>query len=66
MTVTDNGCGFDPETVGEAAYGLASMRERAGLIGAELHIDSAPQDGTRVRLLVPLASAVTPVVRAAG
>ena len=66
MTVSDNGCGFDPETVGEAAYGLASMRERAGLIGAELHIESAPQDGTQVSLRVPIEAAVTPVVRAAG
>jgi signal transduction histidine kinase len=35
-------------------YGLRSMRERASIIGAELHIDSAPSDGTRVTVRVPV------------
>jgi signal transduction histidine kinase len=60
VVISDNGCGFDPATVGVSAFGLAGMRERAAIIGAELHIDSAPQDGTRVSLLVPLALAGTP------
>ena len=62
LVVGDNGCGFDPATVGETAYGLASMRERAALIGGELRIDSAPQDGTRVSLLVPLQLATAPAM----
>ncbi len=57
VVVGDNGCGFDPESVGRTAFGLASMRERASLIGGELHIDSRPRDGTRVSLLVPLVLA---------
>jgi signal transduction histidine kinase len=60
VVVGDNGRGFDPDTVGATAHGLASMRERAALIGGELRIDSAPQDGTRVRLLVPFALAARP------
>jgi signal transduction histidine kinase len=54
LLVDDNGRGFDPDAVGERAYGLASMRERTALIGGELRIDSRPRDGTRVRVLVPL------------
>jgi signal transduction histidine kinase len=55
VRVDDNGRGFDPSAVGEMAFGLVSMRERAALIGGELSIASAPAGGTRVRLLVPLA-----------
>ncbi len=54
VAVRDNGCGFDPDAVGEGAFGLASMRERAALIGGELSIESAPHDGTWVRLVAPL------------
>ena len=54
LLVGDNGRGFDPEAVGEGSFGLASMKERTALIGGELRIDSRPQDGTRIRVLVPL------------
>lgn len=59
LMVRDNGCGFDLGALGDGAFGLASMRERAALIGGELHIDSRPSDGTRVSLLVPLGIAGT-------
>ena len=39
------------------SFGLTGMRERAALIGGELRIESAPQDGTRVSLVVPLVLA---------
>ncbi len=61
VAVGDNGRGFDPDAVGQNAFGLASMRERAALIGGELRIESRPQDGTRVSLLVPLVVAAAPV-----
>lgn len=54
VTIADNGRGFRPE-VATGGFGLESMRQRAALIGAALEIESAPQDGTRVRLTVPLA-----------
>jgi len=65
VVVGDNGCGFNPESVGWNAFGLASMRERAALIGGELHIDSRPRDGTRVSLHLPLVLAPVPI-RAGG
>ncbi|HEY5434512.1 MAG TPA: sensor histidine kinase [Candidatus Limnocylindrales bacterium] len=61
VVVGDNGRGFNPGAVGRTAFGLTSMRERAALIGGELHIDSRPLDGTRVSLLVPLALAPVPI-----
>jgi signal transduction histidine kinase len=61
VAVRDNGRGFQPAGVGRTAYGLASMRERAALIGGQLSIESAPHDGTRVRLVAPLVLVAPPL-----
>ena len=55
VSVEDDGRGVDGGAAsGEGGhYGLDIMRERAQRIGAELHIRSAPQRGTRVRLTMP-------------
>ncbi len=53
VTISDNGKGFRPDTV-PAGFGLDSMRQRAGLIGATLEVTSEPRNGTRVVLGVPL------------
>jgi signal transduction histidine kinase len=55
LTVKDDGCGFSPETVlGERrGMGLNNMRERAVLLGGQLHIDSRPGGGTCVQVEVP-------------
>jgi len=54
LTVEDDGRGFAPEVSGETdGLGLAGMRERAGLVGGELEIDSRPGAGTRVHFRVP-------------
>jgi two-component system sensor histidine kinase DegS len=55
LDVQDDGDGFPlPSDWHDLAeqdhYGLLGMRERAEAIGAELDIESAPGDGTRVRL----------------
>ncbi len=52
IRVTDNGKGFALER-DTRGFGLIGMRERAGLIGARLEIESAPRDGTRVTVTVP-------------
>jgi signal transduction histidine kinase len=54
LVVGDNGVGFEPDEVKDGCFGLASMRERALIIGGDLTIDSRPQDGTRIRISVPL------------
>ncbi len=58
IAIRDNGRGFDPGAVGQGAFGIAGMRERAALIGGELSIESAPHDGTRVSLVLPLVPVV--------
>ena len=52
IRVIDNGKGFAQDRL-TRGFGLMGMRERAGLIGARLAIESAPSDGTRVTLTVP-------------
>ncbi len=49
MTITDNGVGFDPGTVG-GGNGLTNMRSRAKAIGAILDVRSASGKGTVITL----------------
>ncbi len=51
--LTDDGCGFAQETVGEDGNGLGGMRERAKLLGARLRIVSAEGRGTSIILEIP-------------
>jgi signal transduction histidine kinase len=55
LRVTDDGRGFDPESVRRAGrhLGLVSMRDRAAAVGGRLTLDSAPGKGTSVELEVP-------------
>lgn len=51
LEVQDNGRGFAPEEVSQAAqYGLRGMRERCELIGAEFQVVSKPHAGTSIRI----------------
>jgi two-component system sensor histidine kinase UhpB len=52
LEVADDGRGFAFDE-SEGGLGIAGMRERALLIGAELTIESRPGRGTTVRLTVP-------------
>jgi signal transduction histidine kinase len=56
LSVVDDGCGFDPESVRPSrhgGFGLTSMRERAAGIGADLSISSRPGQGTQVEVTLP-------------
>lgn len=58
IVVEDHGVGFDParlEAVGVEArgFGLFSIRERLDVIGGALHLETAPGQGTRIRVLAP-------------
>ena len=66
LVVADNGIGFEPSEVKKGCFGLASMRERALIIGGALAIDSRPQDGTRIRVSVPLGATEGAIAGAAA
>jgi len=51
LEVVDDGRGFDPERVGdEGGIGLSTMRERAERLNGTLTVQSAPGEGTRVKV----------------
>jgi two-component system, NarL family, sensor histidine kinase DevS len=52
--VEDDGAGFDVNATSEDGLGLVGMRERIGLVGGRLRIESAHGSGTTVRAEVPL------------
>ena len=52
LTITDDGMGFDVESVSHAGLGLISMRERVEAVGGALEIHAAPASGTRVTVTV--------------
>ncbi|WP_141683990.1 PAS domain-containing protein [Rhizobium sp. AC44/96] len=55
LTIQDNGKGYNSLAVtGKASLGLASMRQRARLVGGTIEIESATGTGTTVFASVPL------------
>ena len=52
VEVADDGLGFDPEA-DHKGVGISGMRERASALGAQFDIESAPGEGTSVRVEVP-------------
>lgn len=59
ITVEDNGMGFDPEEIGfhrhkEGGFGLFNIQERTRHLGGEFELQSAPGEGTRATLSIPL------------
>jgi NarL family two-component system sensor histidine kinase YdfH len=57
VEVRDDGAGFDPAQISAGHYGLIGLRERARLIGGALSIESAPGQGTTLRVCLPLENA---------
>ena len=53
ITVADDGRGFEPDAPGYLGLGVASMRERALLLGASLEMGSRLDAGTTVSVIVP-------------
>ncbi len=58
IEVIDDGVGFTPSALGGEAksggFGLFSIRERLHHLGGRLQVESAPGQGTRVSLLIPI------------
>jgi signal transduction histidine kinase len=55
LRVTDDGSGFDPQSIRRAGrhLGLVSMRDRASGVGGALTVESAPGKGTTIEMEVP-------------
>ncbi len=57
LVVQDDGCGFDVQGAPQTR-GLGGMRERAELLGGVLQVTSAPGEGTRVGLTLPIGGEI--------
>jgi two-component system, NarL family, sensor histidine kinase UhpB len=53
LRVEDDGQGFEMQPTGSLHLGLASMRERAEILGGRLQIESDPGNGARVEFWLP-------------
>ena len=62
VTVRDDGSGFDP-TAAASGFGLAGMRERTELLKGEISVESAPGEGTTVRVVLPVTRRPAPESR---
>jgi len=60
LEVSDNGQGFDPQAILEGGaesgghLGLRGMRDRVHMLGGTFHLQSAPGQGTRIQVRIPL------------
>lgn len=54
LSISDDGCGFDPSSISLDHLGVSIMHERARSIGATLNIESQPGHGTRVEVTWPV------------
>ena len=58
LQVADEGSGFDPEAAAnckDKGFGLFSLRERLEPLGGEVVVDSAPGQGARITLVLPVS-----------
>ena len=58
LTVTDDGCGFDPTQIPKGHYGLIGLNERVRLLGGQVVIVSRTGEGTSLEIKVPLERAL--------
>ena len=56
MTISDDGVGFDVDAAWGKGLGLISMGERLEAVGGTFKISSAPGEGTKVNVFVPLSA----------
>jgi signal transduction histidine kinase len=51
LSIEDDGVGFDTQATYAGHFGIVGMREQAQLIGAELSLQSVPDQGTTLRVV---------------
>jgi signal transduction histidine kinase len=52
LTISDDGKGFDPDSVRPGGIGLANMKRRISLIGGRFDLVSQADAGTRLQLFI--------------
>jgi PAS domain S-box-containing protein len=60
IEIQDNGCGFDPSVRKSKSFGLVGIQERAAMFEGVCDIETAPGQGTRLRVRMPVFSGVEP------
>jgi signal transduction histidine kinase len=60
LTVTDDGCGFDPRGLDTDRLGLAGISERVRLLGGAVEVETTSGSGTTVRATLPQWRPSTP------
>jgi PAS domain S-box-containing protein len=60
LSVQDNGCGFDTTQHAPGSLGLMGIRERAQLLNGTVAVISAPGQGTRIEVRIPLPRPAAP------
>ncbi len=59
LEIRDNGSGFDPQVISQKGrFGVLGLQTRTRALGGTLQLCSAPGQGTRLLLRIPLAAAV--------
>ncbi len=61
LEVEDDGVGFEPSEIPTERYGLAGINERANLLKGSMTLQSSPDFGTRIEIIVPLTTSDTEV-----
>jgi PAS domain S-box-containing protein len=67
LVVRDDGVGFDARKTFERAaaggrLGLLGMKERVEILGGSMQVESAPDQGTGIRIRIPAARAAEPAL----
>lgn len=54
LMIADDGAGFEQSRDRATSFGLVGMRERVLMLGGRFELDSAPGEGTTLRVYIPL------------
>lgn len=58
MTISDDGKGFEPSELRQTGLGMVNIGDYADAMNARLDIESAPGEGTTLRLVIPFIAPV--------
>ena len=61
LEIEDDGVGFKPQAISTEHYGLLGINERTKLLGGSLTLESSPEVGTRIEIIVPITAPKTRV-----